>query len=249
MIFAEGSLKEADTGFEGKGHIPVNDGAVGIGEFAAVPGAQVFACKIKILQHFLHNEFPAVPRLIEIRIVVFQRPVIPGDISESLYFIEIEYRPHQTRQGAVMSPGLCRNIRIIVMGEEIINIAQASPTPVSTVLRRITAEEKFPDGDGRHIVADPVTIENGICGRQHRIETVGIELKVRLRLEGIALEEFIHRILLQRIASERQQGGKKIDGLFHRIRILRLYPMNSFGASDRRCRRPSRSRLPYRIRR
>ena len=124
MIFPKCTLKKTDPRFQCHcrpfGH-PV--------EFRRI--RNMLDCIIYIFNDFSHNKFSGIPGLHQIFIIRCHRFIVPGNITEALYFLKIKVRSEKTCNTVILFP----NSRIgatLRMFQIKIYITQISPIPSAT---------------------------------------------------------------------------------------------------------------------
>ena len=124
MVFAEGSFKEHETGLEGH-----------CGPFCnlvcALCGRKICNSKVDIFYHLAKDELPGVAGTVEFLVVSrTDRFLIPGNVAEALYFIEVEVCTEESCKSLIFNA----DSLVLAVGQELqkgVDVAQRAPTPTA----------------------------------------------------------------------------------------------------------------------
>ena len=248
VILAEGSLEQADAALE-RQRRPARhavdrpfDGQVGNGE-------------IEVFDHLLHHHLARIAALFEEqRVAGVDRTVDPGHVAVMLHLLEVEPRPEEARHALVLEPHVLVGTVGGVLEEEI-DVAQLLPLPGASrrghgaVAQHLARERGLGDDVGRLAVDGP-------GGGEHRVEIVGVELTLLLRVEEVIGSEPVLRVAVERVLaaakSARRHTGQYIKNVFfhngNRFRRLSSDPRNRSCTRDRRSTSCPNRRQPARDR-
>ena len=98
MVFPEGTLVKAETGFEGKGR------PFGKPVRILLSLREVLNRLVNILNHMGEDYFTVVPRSIQERVIGGKFVVNPRHITESLHLVKVEICPEELGYACVFQP-------------------------------------------------------------------------------------------------------------------------------------------------
>ena len=220
VVFAVGSLEEADARLDGQCDVAVDLLVVD----PCLRGVAVFAGVVEVFEHALHDVFAAVAGLVEVFLAVgADDVVVPGHSAEGLHQFEIVPCPPEARRTLVVGEGrFAHALRFVHPFEEGVDVVDEVPCAVApTALQR-----GVPDGLVEvarrlfHLDDVAVAVAARDVARTRRVgvqEAVGVFFQRSFVLEIFVGADLLDRLLVEEILAggERQTSQSRINYSFH----------------------------------